>query len=310
MIDEEFHDDDLDEDFVPDAEEHDDEPEEEVETSEMEESDEPEEEDEEDQAAKRERRREERRLKKERQKHYQEEQRNKMARLESENQRLAQAVAAVENRGLQSEYQQIKTAMSEAEQRYSEAQAIFKKAREDGDMDRAFEAQDALNKIQNAYGQLKQSETVLLEQAKQKANPSPAGLNPQAISLRTQWLTKHNNFSNVPLTDRQDIEQIDALVYSKGYKPDTEAYWNELERRIKVGLPHLFRETPRNTQTTNRPKSSMVGSATSSAAKNSTTPAYLTKAHVQAAKEAGLWNDPKQREAFIARVKKESKANR
>ena len=309
MIDEEFHDDDLEDEVDHEESEDEGEQEESPETAEVEESDEPEE-DEEDQAAKRERRREERRLKKERQKHYQEEQRNKMARLESENQRLAQAVAAVENRGLQSEYQQIKTAMGEAEQRYVEAQAIFKKAREDGDMDRAFEAQDALNKIQNAYGQLKQSETVLLEQAKQKANPSPAGLNPQAISLRTQWLSKHNNFSNVPLADRQDIEQIDALVYSKGYKPDTEAYWNELERRIKVGLPHLFRETTRNTQTTNRPKSSMVGSATSSAAKNSSTPAYLTKAHVQAAKEAGLWNDPKQREAFIARVKKESKANR
>lgn len=305
MIDEEFEDDDI----IDEPETEEDDHEEDAEPEVTEESDEESEEGDDDAAAERERKRQERKDKKERKRVYIEQQKNEFSRLKEENKRLAQAVANIENRGLQGEYQQVKSAMSEAQLRYNEAEKIFNAAKTEGDFNKAFEAQDAMNKIQNAYGQLKQSETNLLEQAKAKANPAPAALNPQAIQLRTNWLSKYNNFQNTSLTDRQDVEQIDALVYSKGYKPDTEAYWNELDRRLKVGLPHLFRDKPRNSET-KRPSSSMVGSAASSAAKNSQTPAFLTKAHVQAAKEAGLWNDPKLREAFIARVKKESKANR
>lgn len=308
MIDEEFEDDDIIDE--PESEEDDgSEEESEQEVNDSGEEEESEEGEEDDAAAERERKRQERKDKKERKRAYIEQQKNEMSRIKEDNKRLAQAIAAIENRGIQSEYQQVKSAMSEAQLRYNDAEKIFNTAKTEGDFNKAFEAQDAMNKIKNAYTQLSQSEANLLEQAKAKANPPPAALNPQAIQLRTQWLSKYNNFQNTSLTDRQDIEQIDALVYSKGYKPDTEAYWNELDRRLKVGLPQLFRDKPRNSEV-KRPSSSMVGSAAQSAARNSQITPSLTKAHIQAAKEAGLWNDPKLREQFIARVKKESKANR
>lgn len=61
-------------------------------------------------------------------------------------------------------------------------------------------------------------------------------------SFREDWIRQNSWFDR----SANDKDSYDALVINKGlmdegYRPDTQAFWNELSRRVKEKLPHKYR---------------------------------------------------------------------
>jgi hypothetical protein len=122
------------------------------------------------------------------------------------------------------------------------------------------------------------------------------------------YLDKAQTFmSEVPWYDVKGSDQDSRIVteidneVAKEYIPTSDAYWNELRRRVKKNLPHRFEsgstddgdtDTQRDTRQRRAPPTG--GSSRSNSSTNGTQ-IRLSAERVAAMKEAGLWEDPKTR---------------
>lgn len=274
------------------------------------------EESEEDRSALRARRREEKKRKKEKHKQY-------LSGLESEARQakelagtLAREIELLKNSGLNDRLTKIQSEISEAERVYNQAQAQYNDALKQNDPVGMVQAQRAMDIAENAYNSFNGQKSQLTEQAKQTNNPATPALNQQALSLREQWGRKNPDVYKMVAAgtpEGNDIAMIDAMVYRGGYRPDTEAYWNELDRRVKLALPHLYDSGRSDTRRQERPKTAMVGSATNVAAKSSSTTSFagVTTSQVNAMKThfKEAWNDPVRRKRMLENAREQNKRN-
>jgi hypothetical protein len=116
------------------------------------------------------------------------------------------------------------------------------------------------------------------------------------------YLDKAQSFmSELPWYDVKGSDQDSRIVtdidneVAKEYVPTSDAYWNELRRRVKKNLPHRFEadtdedgETQRDTRQRKTPPTG--GSSRSNS--STSTQIRLSPERVAAMKEAGAWDDP------------------
>lgn len=93
-------------------------------------------------------------------------------------------------------------------------------------------------------------------------------------------------------SDAEVIRSLDLAVMADGFDPSTRAYWNELRDRAKAALPRRFKTVTRTAPP--------IGTGRDVSANKRTMrfPASV----VQACKDAGYWDDPKQRNDYFNRV--------
>jgi uncharacterized small protein (DUF1192 family) len=105
--------------------------------------------------------------------------------------------------------------------------------------------------------------------------------------------------------DSQLVKQIDNEV-AKEYVPLSDAYWKELQRRVDKNLPHRAKQTQddgdddyyeQETRTTTRrgPPTGGTSRSSSGSSNGSAQQIRLSPERVQGLKDAGLWDDPKDR---------------
>lgn len=110
--------------------------------------------------------------------------------------------------------------------------------------------------------------------------------------------------------DSKTVLQIDAKVMQEGYNPNTPAYWQELDRRVRAALPHRYRsgsgsreedgedgeedDVP-DTRTRRGPP---VGTGRTHVPNSTRREAYISPERKAAMIEAGVWDDPVLRKKY------------
>lgn len=110
--------------------------------------------------------------------------------------------------------------------------------------------------------------------------------------------------------DSETVRELDAEVARDGYNPATKDYWEELESRLKDKLPHRYKanggkKNGKGDDDDEDDKDRTIITAGSGRGVRDKSNAYrLSKDRVDAIKEAGLWDDPKERAKMIESYKK------
>ena len=159
--------------------------------------------------------------------------------------------------------------------------------------EKMFQAQrrfDQLNGIKKAVAQNQQT--------------APA-LDPRLKANAEGWLEKNNWYD--PQAKDQDsfmVRQLDQRLAEEGWNPSTPQYWEELDARVKKYLPHRAKQSYNPNQSGSRPRVPVAGSGRESGGNSNAQGSYrLSADRVQALKDAGMWDDPKQRADAVTRYK-------
>ena len=179
---------------------------------------------------------------------------------------------------------------------------------------------ERLQRIKQAYGQRQQ----------QPIAPDPA-LKQHAET----WMASHRWYNpNGADADSRVTLTVDSLVQQDGFDPRTPAYWTELDRRLKIYLPHRSagatdggdeggdggdagagggNDDNRGAAARGKPRAPVAGggrdgggAAQGAGAKKTF---QLSKDRVDALKEAGMWDDPVARANAIREYHKFDRQN-
>lgn len=176
---------------------------------------------------------------------------------------------------------------------------IVRKAREEGDIDTETEAQERLTTL--LYDQRRLSEATLQRQAQmqqyqaqqdalrqQQPQPAPrrAEPDPQAEEWaeRNQWFGK-----DVAMTHAAQGIHI-QLVKNEKFDPNSNEYYDELDRRIQESFPHRFSDSANRNSRANRPVQTVAPATRSSGVNNSSArrTVRLNPSQVAIAKKLGV----------------------
>lgn len=179
---------------------------------------------------------------------------------------------------------------------------IIKKAREEGDTDTEVEAQERLTTLlldQRQVAQAEQGRQAMLQQAQyaaQQPQQLPQQLQqpvqPQFDPRAEQWAEENEWFGrDVAMTHA--AKGIHAqLVGVEKFDPNSDAYYDELDRRIRQSFPHRFQEGNAVQQTSsraNRPVQTVAPATRSSGVNNvARRTVKLTPSQVAIAKKLGV----------------------
>lgn len=136
-----------------------------------------------------------------------------------------------------------------------QAKANLKYAIDIGDSDRIVEAQEALNELSGRNSQYKQAKERQEQQAAQYREAPQQQAQPQEPQVRRpdpkaeQWATKNEWFGTDEVMTFAAFGIHKRLVEEEGFDPETDEYYNELDRRIQSEFPQKFGSSKRPAQT-------------------------------------------------------------
>lgn len=134
-------------------------------------------------------------------------------------------------------------------------------------------------------------------------NEAPQGPKAEVVDLAKNWAQANASWFNPNGGDEASDTalRIDAEMTRDGiFNPGTRAYWVELTKRVNAQLAASSDddddEKPQKTATRKGPP---VGSGKNSAPVTKKNEVYVTPARKQAMIEAGVWDDPVRRQAYL-----------
>lgn len=204
-----------------------------------------------------------------------------------------------ENKTLKSRVSQLdKSSVEQFGQRIqslkSQWSAEYKRAYESGDSDALLKAQDALNKLssdEQRYATAKarvsrpqpqntQTQVQPAPQQAQQTQQPQQKPDPKA----QQWAEKNKWFGEDPILTSAAFGVHAMLVEQEGFDPNSDQYYNELDRRLQSEFPHKFKKAKSGAGTAVAPASS---SASRSASKGRRT-VRLSPSQIAIAKKLGV----------------------
>jgi len=203
----------------------------------------------------------------------------------------------VEQENLKSRFSKLDTGyVSEMENRIKSSMeavaARLAKAREDGDLKAEIAAQTEISKLGYEEARLaeikskqvvesKAEERVVRQpQIQSQVQEQPINPDPKA----QQWAQKNTWFGQDEAMTYTAFSLHKRLVEEEGYDPQTDEYYSEIDRRIKLEFPHKFGSV--NTNTTSKP-TQVVASANRSS-KPGRKSVRLTPSQVAIANKLGV----------------------
>lgn len=258
-----------------------------------------------DRAALRERRRQERQLKKNRIREREETLRSELAIRDAELSELRGQVEAIQRKNVSAEMAQLQAAKGQVLQSYNHYKRQIQLATEAAD---GAGVADATEKM--LLSQRKLMELEGIERAYQNNQSRPAPLDPRLKQHAEGWMKKNSWYDPAGRDpDSRVMLTLDTTMAEEGWNPSTPQYWEELTKRAQRYLPHRFQKSK---PSTNQPQRNVVGGSgrEQSGASVPTSGGYrLSPERIQAIKDAGRWNDPAERAKAIADYKKYDKEN-
>ena len=212
-----------------------------------------------------------------------------------------QKEAAIEYaKGVQTEHSKLKTRVSNLEPSYVDAmknkvtsgleaaQAKLAAAREAGDIKTEVEVQKEIAKLGVEEARVNSLKSSYERQAKAKAVPTPtldqAIQTPPADPKAEAWADRNEWFGKDSAMTYTAFDLHKKLTEEEGFDPNSEEYYAEIDKRMKLDFPHKFGKT--ETKEPIKPTQT-VASATRSVKPGRTT-VRLTSSQVAIAKKLGV----------------------
>ncbi len=244
----------------------------------------------------REARREERKLKKELQKQREASAKHKISALERRNEDLARRLAAVENTAASYQFAQIDKSLEDEATRVEYAKMKMVQAAQAGDVNAQMEYLEQLTDAKQRLQQVQHYKKEQLDAAKSPKQNVPNPTTTEVQQNATKWLKKNSWFDpQARDTDSRIAKVVDQELAADGWDPSDSEYWEELDSRLQSRLPHRYTAKGTQTRRANPSASSRVSNAGASKPGTIT----LSKARVDAIKDAGAWDDTDKRNKMI-----------
>lgn len=283
-------------------------------------------------AARRERRKRERKAQKARQIAARDRDSREMHFLRTRNEQLERAVGSLDQRMSKSEVSQVEARLEQLKNARNEAEDVLAQAIEannGGDvvkLNRTIrELEAGINRLSGYRQQLTERETTE-EEAIEEPGEAPAQQRPPPSVIRNLQVfgTRHKWFDpNGSDEESQVVLALDAAVKAEGYDPATKDYWVELEDRMGRRLPERMKafgakvageaddddddeeeETPAPARRVNGAAKTNGGGggprmSSGSQTRGSGKQFLLSNERKQAMIEAGVWEDPELRDKYV-----------
>lgn len=255
---------------------------------------------EEEREAIRQRRREERKNRKEYARQRQEQFRREISARDERINQLQEQIDQIQRRNTGFDMANIDSQLQSLNSAYLHQQSIMAKATENQDGESAAAATDRMLQIRDHFNRLQAT-----KQAMVRGQNATQPLDNRVIQRATEWRGKNPWYD--PSGNDEDSRialVIDDQLNREGWSPSTDAYWAELDSRLKKRLPHRFERG--TTQLSARTRSPVGGSNRSSGAGAQGKQGLgldLSKERIDAMKAGGLWDDPEKRKKAIAEFK-------
>lgn len=205
---------------------------------------------------------------------------------------LTQRIAVTESHATHNNVQTLEQRLAAAIQEVQQAEHIIARATEAGNGDDVVAALRMRDQAVQTAQQLQQA-----KQQYERAQSAPAPqVDPQVISYAKQW-TDANPWYNPAGNDRDSAvaKAIDAELTREGFNPRSREYWEELTNRVSEALSddgRQFENKPRR-------KGPPTGNTREHAPVRTKKEIYVTPERKQAMIEAGVWDDPIQRQRYL-----------
>jgi hypothetical protein len=153
----------------------------------------------------------------------------------------------------------------------SQWSAEYKRAYESGDSDALLKAQEALNKLaadEQRYTAAKArvSRPQPQQPQPQQAQPAPAQQRqpqqPKPDPKAKEWAEKNKWFGEDPILTSAAFGVHAMLVEQEGFDPNSDEYYNELDRRLQSEFPHKFKKAKSGAGAAVAPASSSASRST------------------------------------------------
>lgn len=241
-----------------------------------------------------ERRREERRKRKERQRRAEAEAKAEIQRLREANEFLGSKMQQFEALALRNEARAVDQRLFEARKRHEYAEQAHAEAVARGDGIGASNALRAINAAAADYNEAQAIRGRLMSIGQEPMpQPRPQGPDPTLVSKARAFIEKHAwiDPSGTKDEDSAVARALDIKLQADGYDPRTDEYWETLERKLKERLPHRFKSGRQSPPVTGGMDRAASGKR----------PFYLSPERKKAIIDAGMWDDPTQRQKMIKR---------
>lgn len=242
-----------------------------------------------------ERRREERRKRKERQRKAEAQSRAELQQLREANDYMARKMQQLEAVALRNEARAVDQRMFDAKARYDWAERQHAEAIARGDGIGASKALRERDQASHDYRSAEEVRGRLMAMGQEPAErQQPRGPDPRLVSKAKAFVEKHSWIDPTGMKDEDSAvaRALDIKLQADGYDPTTDEYWEALEERLKQRLPHRFKSSGR---------SSPPVSGGMDRAGSGKRPFYLSPERKKAIIDAGMWEDPAQRQKMIKR---------
>lgn len=225
---------------------------------------------------------------------------------------LSNGMQTVFRGGMEKTADEIERGMETAASQYREAKALHTRAVAEQKGDVASDAMEAMISAQRSFDQLENRKSQMIEGARRQREPQ--GAPPNVRKYGSEFI-RSNSWYDPAGGDRDSarVKALDKRLASEGWDPNTKGYWDELQARVEDEMPHLFDDDDKDGKDKDRggrgeSKSRERGSPTGGSSRDGggrggseyTIPAD----YVKNLKEAGMWDDPKQRAKMILSYRK------
>lgn len=229
--------------------------------------------------------------------------------LKRQNQELMERLSVVERKTHSADLARLEKALEDKQLRLQYARMKMSEATQAGDGEAMAKAQDMWYEARRELEALNSAK----EQAARANNaPSPTD-NGRMQRLASDWMEDNSWFDpNGDDEDSQIARVVDQKLVKEGWNPNSEEYWEELDKRLQKRLPHRYTDdTDEREVRTRRPRSVVTSSGRESAASSGGRNTFvLAPEQVRAMKDAGLWDDPVKRNKMIRRYAEQARQSR
>jgi len=257
----------------------------------------------------RERRREERRSRNSRRKEKLETLENQNRMLEESLQRVMVEVASLKSSTFAQTMGAVDTEIQRAQQAAQHFMRVEADAISKANGPQAAQARMQADQFRDRARQLSE----IKAQATHSAN-QPAPLNPAMVEKATAFAKRHNWYRGPHVSDPDSkvMTALDTSLTAEGWDPTSDAYWQELEARAGKYLPHRIggSDSGSGERDRTKPRQSVAGASSGSSGSGSGKGYQLSAERVKAMKDAGIWDDPKRRDAMIKRYQADDAAHK
>jgi len=221
--------------------------------------------------------------------------------LQRQNQELMERLSVVERKTHGSELAQLDKAIDDTQLKIEYAKRKMAEATDAQDGEAMAKAQEMWYDARRRFDALQHIKKAAVKPVVQQQQPNLP--DPRLQRLAANWMERNPWYRpDTSDIDSKIAKQIDEKLHEEGWDPTQKDYWDELDNRLRMYLPHRYNESTDEIPSARKPRSVVTGSGREVAASAGGKNTFMLNAdQVRAMKEAGMWEDPEKRTRMIRR---------